>query len=353
MDYEQYFENALTQWKAAGNYRVFANIKRCQGEFPKAHYYGPNGVEEVVVWCSNDYLAMGQHPSVLQAMETAMKEVGAGAGGTRNISGTSHFHVLLEEELADLHKKEAALLFTSGYVANEATLSVLGKKLPNCIIFSDEANHASMIQGIRHSNAEKHIFRHNDLEHLESLLKGAHMLDPTRPKIIAFESVYSMDADIAPIAEICDLAEKYNALTYLDEVHGVGLYGARGGGVAEERGLLDRISIIQGTLGKAFGIMGGYVAASRTLVDFIRCFAPSFIFTTSLPPALAAAAQASVQHLKESQFERLRHQEQVKKVKEGLANISIPFMDEASHIVPVIIGEAHLCRKAADHLVDQ
>ncbi|MEM6536704.1 MAG: 5-aminolevulinate synthase [Pseudomonadota bacterium] len=349
MDYDRFFASKLDILKESGNYRVFADIRRQAGSFPAASNFGDVGPDEVTVWCSNDYLGMGQHPSVISAMEEALKECGAGAGGTRNISGTNHYHVLLEQELADLHGKEAALLFTSGYVSNWASLSTLASKMPGCIVFSDDMNHASMIEGIRHSKAERHIFRHNDLEHLEELLASA---PADAPKIVAFESVYSMDGDIAPIEEICDIAQKYGALTYIDEVHAVGLYGPRGGGVAEERGLMDRIDVIEGTLGKAFGVMGGYITGSKTLIDFVRSFASGFIFTTALPPALAAGALASVRHLKESSVERAAHQKIVELVRRRLDCCGIPHLHNPSHIVPVMVKDPVKCKWISDWLME-
>jgi 5-aminolevulinate synthase len=349
MDYEAYFAGELTGLRIEGRYRVFTELERHAGKFPNATRFVDNGTQSITVWCSNDYLGMGQHPKVLAAMHEALDQCGAGAGGTRNISGNNHHHVLLERELADLHGKEAALLFTSGYVSNWAALSTLAAKLPDCVVFSDAGNHASMIEGIRHSRAERVVFAHSDPEDLDRKLAR---VEPGRAKLVAFESVYSMDGDIAPIAEILDVCEKHGAMSYIDEVHAVGLYGPRGGGVAEREGLMDRITVIEGTLGKAYGVMGGYIAASAALCDFVRSFASGFIFTTALPPALAAGARASVMHLKESQMERARHQERVAKVRRRLAAISIPTMDNPSHIIPVMVCDAHKCKMISDWLMD-
>ena len=348
MDYDKFFDNKVGALREAGDYRVFADIKRQAGEFPRAENHGELGPDDLTVWCSNDYLGMGQHPKVISAMEAALHECGAGAGGTRNISGTNHYHVLLERELAELHGKEAALLFTSGYVSNWASLTTLASKMPGCIVYSDSMNHASMIEGIRHSKAERHIFRHNDTAHLEELLAAA---PADAPKIVAFESVYSMDGDIAPIEEICDVAKKYGALTYIDEVHAVGLYGPKGGGIAEARGLMDRIDVIEGTLAKAYGVMGGYITGSSALIDFVRSFASGFIFTTALPPSLAAGALASVRHLKESTAERTAHQEAVAKVRASLDAYGIPHLPNPSHIVPVMVKDPVKCKWISDWLM--
>ncbi len=349
MNYEAFFQSELDTLKDDGRYRVFAELERKAGAFPHAKQHTENGVRDVTVWCSNDYLGMGQHPKVLNAMHETLDSCGAGAGGTRNISGTNHHHVLLENELADLHGKEAALLFTSGYVSNWAALSTLASKLPNCVIFSDALNHASMIEGMRHSRAECHRFKHSDPADLDRLLS---MVEPGRPKLVAFESVYSMDGDIGPIAEILDVCEKHGALSYIDEVHAVGLYGPRGGGIAEREGLMDRIDVIEGTLGKAFGVMGGYIAASKNLCDFVRSFASGFIFSTALPPAIAAGACASIRHLKESQIERARHQERVAQVRRRLDATGIPTLDNPSHIIPVMVGDAHKCKMISDWLLE-
>ncbi|RXF73166.1 5-aminolevulinate synthase [Hansschlegelia zhihuaiae] len=350
MPHDTYFRARIEGLKREGRYRVFADLERRAGRFPRALHHTDRGPREVTVWCSNDYLGMGQHPDVLTAMHEALDRAGAGAGGTRNISGTNHDHVLLEAELADLHGKEAALLFTSGFVSNWATLGTLGRQIPGLVILSDALNHASMIDGIRASGAEKRIFRHSDPEDLDRILAS---LDPSRPKLIAFESVYSMDGDIAPIAEICDVADKYGAMTYLDEVHAVGMYGPRGGGVAEERGLTHRLTIIEGTLGKAFGVVGGYVAGSAATADFVRSFASGFIFTTSLPPAVAAGATASIRHLKESQAERLGQRDRVARVRRRLDLLGIPHLPNPSHIVPVMVGDPVKCKQLSDRLLNE
>ena len=349
MNYNQIFDQAIDRLHAEGRYRVFIDILRNKGAFPNARCFaGHNGPKPVTVWCSNDYLAMGQHPKVIAAMEEALHDVGAGSGGTRNIGGNTHYHVDLEAELADLHGKDGALLFTSGYVSNEATLATLAKLLPGCVIFSDELNHASMIAGIRNSGCEKRVFRHNDLAHLEMLLAAEEI---ETPKLIAFESVYSMDGDVAPIHAICDLAEKYNALTYIDEVHAVGMYGARGGGISERDEAAHRIDIIEGTLGKAFGVMGGYIAADRRIVDCIRSYAPGFIFTTSLSPVLVAGVLASVRHLKQSSEEREAQQAAAAKLKAILTDRGIPVMDTVTHIVPVMVGDPVRAKKISDVLL--
>lgn len=352
LDYDAFFASRIEDLRTEGRYRVFADLARQAGNYPTAGHYDEAGQpqSDVTVWCSNDYLSMGQHPSVLEAMREAVATFGAGAGGTRNISGTSHPIVMLERELADLHGKEAALVFTSGYISNEATLSTIASLLPDCHVYSDALNHASMIQGIRHSGAKKFIFKHNDPADLERMLRDA---DPSVPKLVAFESVYSMDGDIAPIAEICDVADLYGAMTYLDEVHAVGLYGPRGGGIAERDGLMDRLTVIEGTLAKAFGVMGGYITASKSLVDVVRSYAPGFIFTTALPPAVATAALASVRHLKESQVERDTHQERSATAKQVLADAGLPVMPSESHIVPVFVGDAAKCKHASDLLMSR
>jgi 5-aminolevulinate synthase len=350
-DYNQHFQECVDGVKEEGRYRTFATLERMVGDFPKAMYHAPDGSsKEVTVWCSNDYLGMGQHPKVIAAAREALERSGAGAGGTRNISGTMTYHVQLEESVADLHGKEAGLTFSSGYVANEGALSTLCRLMPGCAVFSDKMNHASMIHGIRGGNCEKFIYNHNDLEHLESLLKS---VDINRPKIIAFESVYSMEGTIAPIKEICDLADKYNAMTYLDEVHAVGLYGPRGGGVAEERGLMDRIDIIEGTFGKGYGAMGGFITGPAAVLDAIRSFAGGFIFTTSLPPAVLAAAHAAVEHLKISDVERQTQRKNVALLKDLLNKAGLRFLDGGSHIVPLVVGEPTCCKMVTDILMDE
>ena len=349
MDYDKIFSQAIDRLHTEGRYRVFIDILRNKGSFPNARCFAHhNGPQPVTVWCSNDYLAMGQHPDVIVAMEDALHDVGAGSGGTRNIGGNTHYHIQLERELADWHGKSGALLFTSGYVSNEATLSTLTKILPGCIIFSDELNHASMIAGIKNSGCEKRVFRHNDLEHLEELLAAE---DPEVPKLIAFESIYSMDGDIAPLHAICDLADKYNALTYCDEVHAVGMYGKRGGGISERDSAADRITIIEGTLAKAVGVMGGYVAADQKIIDVIRSYAPGFIFTTSLSPVLVAGALASIRHLKQSSAERDGQQAAAQTLKDLFADAGLPVMDSSTHIVPLLVGDPVKAKKISDILL--
>ncbi|MGB5076210.1 MAG: 5-aminolevulinate synthase [Sphingorhabdus sp.] len=349
MNYDQIFDNAIDRLHAEGRYRVFIDILRNKGAYPNARCFaGHNGPKPITVWCSNDYLGMGQHPKVISAMEEALHNVGAGSGGTRNIGGNTHYHVELEAELADLHCKSGALLFTSGYVSNEATLATLAKLLPSCIIYSDELNHASMIAGIRNSGCEKKVFRHNDLGHLEELLANS---DPEAAKLIAFESVYSMDGDVAPIGAICDLADKYNALTYCDEVHAVGMYGQRGGGITERDGVADRVTIIEGTLGKAFGVMGGYITAEQKIIDVIRSYAPGFIFTTSLAPVLVAGVLASVRHLKASSEERDAQQAHAAMLKSMFADAGLPVMPSDTHIVPLMVGDPVKAKKISDILL--
>jgi 5-aminolevulinate synthase len=350
MDYTAFFDRALSRLHDERRYRVFADLERIAGRFPQTIWHSPQGPREIIVWCSNDYLGMGQHPKVIGAMVETATRMGAGAGGTRNISGTNHPLVELEHELADLHGKASALVFTSGYVSNETGISTIAKLLPDCLILSDAFNHNSMIEGIRQSGCEKKIFRHNDLAHLEELLSEA---GPARPKLVVFESIYSMDADIAPIGAICDLAEKYGAMTYLDEVHAVGMYGPRGAGIAERDGVMARVDVIEGTLSKAFGCFGGYIAATAEICDAVRSYAPGFIFTTALPPAVCAAAGASIRHLKSSQWERDRHQERVARTKAVLTASGLPVMPSDTHIVPVAVGDPEQCKAASDLLLSE
>lgn len=349
MNYEQFFADKIAELKAEGRYRVFADIERQAGKFPKAFVHADNGdVKEITVWCSNDYMGMGQNPDAIKAMSDTAQSYGVGAGGTRNISGTMHEHILLEESLADLHHTESSLLFQSGWIANLTTLSTVASMIPGCVIVSDSKNHNSMIEGIRHSRAEKHIFRHNDMIDLENILKS---IDPSRPKLIAFESVYSMDGDVGPIKEICDLADQYGAMTFIDEVHAVGLYGPRGAGVAEREGQMDRITIIQGTLAKAYGVIGGYIAGTKAMCDFVRSYGSGFIFSSSMPPAVAAAARANVEYMKEHNELREQHQERAATLKQRFKDAGLPVMDSESHIVPVMVGDAVLCKQASDDLM--
>jgi 5-aminolevulinate synthase len=349
MDYWNFFNASLTKMKSEGRYRIFQSLERCVGEFPYAMRQTSNGTQKTIIWCGNDYLGMGQNPDVIASMIETIQRIGAGSGGTRNISGTTNPHVFLEEEIATLHDQEAALVFTSGYVANETTLATLGSALPGCVILSDAHNHASMIEGIRHSKAEKIIFKHNDYGDLESHLQK---IDPVRPKIVAFESIYSMEGDIAPIQELAEVSKKYNALVYLDEVHGVGMYGHKGGGIAQMRKISHLIDITQGTLGKAYGLMGGYIAGKASLIDFVRSMAPGFIFTTSLPPSIVAGAVTSIQHLKQSRIERKRHQSNAAYLKKKLEQTQIPYLESESHIIPVIFGDAKICKEVAKKLLN-
>jgi 5-aminolevulinate synthase len=348
MNYDAFFADALAKLHDERRYRVFADLERIAGRFPHALWHSPDGPREVVIWCSNDYLGMAQHPKVVGAMVDAAARMGTGAGGTRNIAGTNHPLVELERELADLHGKPAALVFTSGYVSNQTGIPTIAKLLPNCLLLSDALNHNSMIEGVRQSACEKQIWRHNDVGHLEELLKAA---DPKRPKLIMFESLYSMDGDIAPIHAICDLAKRYGAMTYVDEVHAVGMYGPRGGGIAEREGAMARIDVIEGTLAKAFGCLGGYIAGSEAMIDAVRSYAPGFIFTTALPPAICAAATAAIKHLKTSTWERERHQDRAARVKSVLNAAGLPVMPSTTHIVPVLIGDAEKCKAASDMLL--
>jgi 5-aminolevulinate synthase len=350
VNYAAYFTDALARLHSERRYRVFADLERIAGRFPHAIWHSPQGPRNVVIWCSNDYLGMGQHPKVIGAMVETATRAGTGAGGTRNIAGNNHPLVELERELADLHHKEAALVFTSGYVSNETGISTLARLMPNCLILSDGWNHNSMIEGVRQAHCEKQIFRHNDMAHLETLLAAA---DPARPKLIVFESLYSMDGDVAHIRQICDLADRYGAMTYVDEVHAVGMYGARGGGIAERDGVMDRIDVIEATLAKAFGCIGGYIAGSLALIDAVRSYAPGFIFTTALPPPVAAAATAAIRHLKASQWERERHQDRAARTKAVLTAARLPVMTSPTHIVPVYVGDPELCKEASDLLLSE
>ncbi|MBR1220972.1 5-aminolevulinate synthase [Bradyrhizobium sp. U87765 SZCCT0131] len=349
MDYTRFFSQALERLHDERRYRVFADLERLAGRFPHALWHSPRGQRNVVIWCSNDYLGMGQHPKVVGAMVETATRAGTGAGGTRNIAGTNHSLIQLEQELADLHGKEASLVFTSGYVSNQTGISTLAKLLPNCLILSDALNHNSMIEGVRQSGCERVVFRHNDVAHLEELLRAA---DPERPKLIVCESLYSMDGDVAPLAKICDLAERYGAMTYVDEVHAVGMYGPRGGGIAERDGVMHRIDILEGTLAKAFGCLGGYIAGKADVIDAVRSYAPGFIFTTALPPAICAAATAAIRHLKTSQWERDRHQDRAARLKAILTAAGLPVMSSDTHIVPVFVGDPERCKKASDLLLE-
>jgi 5-aminolevulinate synthase len=349
MDYQAYFADALAKLRDERRYRVFADLERHAGRFPRAKWHCPEGARDVVIWCSNDYLGMGQHPKVVGAMIETATRMGTGAGGTRNIAGTNHPLVELERELADLHGKEAALVFTSGYVSNQTGIATIAKLIPNCLILSDALNHNSMIEGVRHSNCEKHIFRHNDMGHLEELLRAA----ADRPKLIVFESLYSMDGDVAPTEAICDLAERYGAMTYIDEVHAVGMYGPRGGGIAARDGTMHRIDVVEGTLAKAFGCLGGYITGSARMIDAVRSYSPGFIFTTALPPAICAAATAAIRHLKTSSWERERHQDRAGRTKSVLAAAGLPIMPNDTHIVPVFVGDPERCKQASDLLLEQ
>jgi 5-aminolevulinate synthase len=348
MNYDDFFADALARLRSERRYRVFADLERVAGRFPRAVWHSPQGPKDIVIWCSNDYLGMGQHPKVIGAMVETATRMGTGAGGTRNIAGNNHPLVELERELADLHRKEAALVFTSGYISNQAAIASLAKLMPNCLIFSDALNHNSIIEGVRLANCEKRIFCHNDMIHLEELLDAA---APDHPKLIVFESLYSMDGDVAPINRICDLAERYSAMTYVDEVHAVGMYGPRGGGISERDNAMDRIDVIEGTLAKAFGCIGGYITGSRILIDSVRSYAPGFIFTTALPPAVCAAATAAIRHLKTSQWERERHQDRAARTKAVLTAAALPVMRNPSHIVPVFVGDPERCKEASDVLL--